>query len=86
MRRLSVVAVTVLLCYSGCAFAESSVAKVPAGTKSTQKIKPNLSNDECTQLGGTVFQISVDLCGSAYSCQITDKTGKYRTVCISKAK
>jgi hypothetical protein len=48
-------------------------------------LAPNLSKDDCTQLGADVVQASRQ-CKSGYACSAVDESGVTHAVCISVPK
>jgi hypothetical protein len=70
-----------------CAMAAPVAA--PTGANATTHhpivLAPNLSKDDCTQLGADVVQASRQ-CKSGYACSAVDESGVTHAVCISVPK
>ena len=61
---------------------QKPVTRVPTPAK----IGPtNLTESECTQLGGTVNSLPSTICNSNRACHTTDQNGNGHDVCISKS-
>ena len=56
----------------------------PVAAKPTKMAPTNLSESECTQLGGKVTSESSGICNSGRFCSTTDESNKRHIVCISK--
>jgi putative hemolysin len=56
----------------------------PIAAKPTKMSPTNLSESECTQLGGKLTSESSGICNSGRLCTTTDENNKKHVVCISK--
>jgi hypothetical protein len=90
--RDAAIVVIVLVMSASSAGAQAPVqAQTPAQSVSpskgtAQRLKPNLSKSECTQFGGTVNDIDVNICKSGSACTTTTENGQHHVVCIGAIK
>ena len=55
----------------------------PVPVRPTKVSPTNLSESECTQLGGKVSTETLGVCNSSRVCQTKDENGKTHSVCIN---
>ena len=58
-------------------------SNMPAPVRPTKVSPTNLSESECTQLGGKVSTETLGVCNSSRVCQTKDENGKTHSVCIN---
>jgi len=80
--RLAAAAMVLWMPHSAIALDKKGVEVAP---KRPAKMSPtNLSEGECTQLGGSVGDIGYGICNSGRACVTLDENKNRHVVCISK--